>query len=320
MIALKKTLATVLMSLLAVLPARFAAADPVNPKHVAQDAKWYVHLDFAAAKKTVLYDTLLAAARQQFPVDDALAQIKAFLGVDPLTDISGVTIYNNSFEKDVAAVLIHGQIAPEPLRAALGNNPDFKETTYNNRALLSWTDNNDGKHKNGCFYAPGLVLMADHEATLKMAIDVLDGRKPAESPLVKSQTGGAFLYGSADLAAANDPKIGQLLSNTDAATASAGEVEGKVTLTLKLTAKNADTAAQIKKMIDGVMAFGELAAAREHPTASELIRQVKVNIDGTKITASFSHESKTLLDTLKKLDAEKKNATPKENPDKPQGL
>jgi hypothetical protein len=245
MFSLRKTFSISLMALLAVLPAGRVTADPVNAGHVARDAKWYVHLDFAAAKKTVLYDTVLAAARQRFPVDDTLAQVKAFLGVDPLTDINGVTVYNNSFEKDVAAILIHGRIAPGPIQAALGNNADYKETAYNNHALLSWTDNNDGKHKNGCFYAPGLVLMADQEGTLKMAIDVLDGRKPAESPLVKAPAAGAFVYGSADLAAGNDPKVGQLLSNTEAATASAGEVEGKVTLSVNLTAKNAQTGAQI---------------------------------------------------------------------------
>jgi hypothetical protein len=73
-------------------------------------------------------------------------------------------------------------------------------------------------------------------------------------------------------------------------------------------------------MLDGVIAFGELAAAREHPTAAALIQQVKVNVEGTKITATFSHDSKTILETLKKLDAEKKAAPAKEDDGKPQGL
>jgi hypothetical protein len=267
-----------------------------------------------------LYATVLEAARARFPVDDTIAQVKQFIGVDPLTDVSGVTVYNTSFEKDVAAILIHARVDQAMLTNALAQNRDFKQSGYNKHTLLSWTDNNDGKHKTGCFYADGLVLMADKEETLKMAVDVLDGAKPAGSPLVKPPAAGGFLYGSADLAASDDKNVGQLLSNSEAATASAGEVEGRVTLAVNLTARNGETAGQIRRMLDGLMALGTLAATRDHPTAAGLIRDVKVEAEGTRISASFTHDSKTILKTLEKLDAEKKAAPPKENPDKPQGL
>ena len=321
MVALKRTFAAVLVVLLMV--SGRAGADPVDAKNVAQDAKWYLHLDFAAAKGTVLYSTVLEAVRARFPLDDTLAQVKAFLGVDPLADITGVTVYNTSFEKDVAAVLLHGQITPGPIQAALSNNPDYKETAYNKHTILSWTDNNDGKHKTGCFYAPGLVVMADREETLRMAVDVLDGAKPGGSALVKgpAAAAGTFLYGSADLAASEDRKVGQLLSNTEAATASVGEVDGKATVTLRLTAKSAETAGQIMKMADGLIAFGTLATSRDYPTAAGLLKEVRVTNDGTHITAMFTHDSKTVVETLKKLDAEKKGAAAKDAVgEKPQGL
>jgi hypothetical protein len=320
MFAFRRTFAAVLvaLSMIGGLP---AVGGPVDAKHVAQDAKWYLHLDFAAAKQTVLYSTVLEAVRARFPLDDTLAQVKAFLGVDPLADISGVTVYNTSFEKDVAAILIHGQITPGPIQAALSNNPDYKETAYNKHTILSWTDNNDGKHKTGCFYSPGLAVMADREETLRMAVDVLDGAKPGGSALVKEPATGAFLYGSADLAASNERNVGQLLSNTEAATASAGEVDGKLTVTVRLTARSAETAGQIMKMADGLIAFGTLATSRDYPTAAELLKEVRVTNGGTHITATFAHDSKTVVETLKKLDAEKKGADAKGAAgEKPQGL
>ena len=317
---LKTRLAAACLALFTVLPAQ---AEPVVAKHVAKDAKWYVHLDFAAAKKTVLYNTVIEAVRAQFPLDDTLAQVKQFLGVDPLTDIGGLTVYNNSFEKDAAAILIHSNMASEPIRAALAQNGDYKETPYNKHTILSWTDNNDGKHKVGCFYGQGVVLMADKQATLQMAIDVLDGTKPAESPLVKAPAAGAFLYGSADLASSDDKNVSQLLSNSEAATASVTEVDGQATLGVNLTARSAETGAQIRKILDGVIAFGALAASREAPTAGELIKQVKLTSEGTRISASFTHDSKTILQTLQKLDAEKKAKPAAKDPavgEKPQGL
>jgi hypothetical protein len=308
----------------ALLPAFVTPADPVVAKHIAKDAKWYIHLDFAAAKQTVLYSTVLDAVRAHFPLDDTLAQVKQFLDVDPLTDINGFTVYNNSFEKDVAAIIVYAKVNPERFGQALAQNPDFKETRYNNHALLSWTDNNDGKHKNGCFYAPGIVLMADREATLKMAVDVLDGTTPAESPLAKKpEAAGAFLYGSADLAQAPDKNVSQLLSNSEAATASLGETDGKLKLAVNITARSPQTGVQLKKLLDGVKAFGELAASRDLPTAAALLQQVELTVDGTHISATFTHDSKTLLQTIQKLDAEHKAkgaGAPAAAGDKPQGL
>jgi hypothetical protein len=318
---LKKMLAA---ACLALLPALATAADPVVARHVAKDAKWYVHLDFATAKQTVLYSTVLDAVRARFPLDDTLAQIKQFLDVDPLTDINGFTVYNTSFEKDVVAIIVYAKVNPERFTQALAQSPDFKQAQYNKHLLLSWTDNNDGKHKNGCFFADGVVLMADQEATLKMAVDVLDGTKPAESPLAKKpEAAGAFLYGSADLAQAPDKNVSQLLSNSEAATASISETEGKLKLGVNITARSAQTGAQLKKLLDGVKAFGELATSRDMPTAAALLQQVELTAEGTHVSATFTHDSKTLFQTIQKLDAEHKAkaaATPAPADEKPQGL
>jgi hypothetical protein len=278
----------------------------VNARHLAADAKWYIHLDFEAARETAVFKELLDAARAQFPVDDGIAQLKAALGVNPLTDIAGVSIYNNSFEKDAAAVVIYAKVDAGLLNNAIAQNPDYKETPYAKHVLLSWTDNNDGKSKTGCFYGDGIVLMADKPASLKLAVDVLDGTKPGGSTLVKPPAKGAFLYAAANLAQAGDQNISQLLSNSDAVTACVAEADGNVAVTLNLTAKTAEQAAQLKRMLDGFKAFGALAAGRDMPTAAALIEKLQIAADGAKVIASFQHDSKTLLQTLQKLDEENK--------------
>lgn len=280
-------------------------AEPANANHVAADAKWYVHLDVDAAKKTVLFDQLLTAFKAQVPLDEVLNTLKTNIGVNPLTDISGITVYNNSFEKDVAAIVIYAKIDAALLNAALANNPDYKETEYKNHMLLGWTDNNDQKHKNGCFYRDGIVLMADKIDTLKWAVDVLDGAKPAGSSLVKAPAKGTFLNAAADLGRSEDPNVSHLLSATEAATASAGETDGKLHLAVHLTAQTPEQALQIKKILDGLAAFGQIAT-RELPAATEVINQFKVTSEGAKVQASFEHDSKTLLETLQEIDRQKK--------------
>jgi hypothetical protein len=199
------------------------------------------------------------------------------------------------------------------LNNAIAQNPGYKETAYGKHMLLEWTDNNDGKQKNGCFYGDGIVLMADKPDTLKLAVDTLDGAHPVGSALVKPAPPGAFLYGSADLAQSDDKNVSQLLSNSEAANAHVAEQDGNLVLTVNLTAKTTEQAAQIKKMIDGVKAFGQLAT-RDFPTASSLIEKLQVVADGAKVTATFQHPSSTILQTLQKLDQEKKAKLAKPQP------
>src|SRR5258706_15012782 len=92
------------------LLAPLASAGPVNSKHVPADAKWYLHLDLEAAKETALFNQVLDAVKLQFPIEEVVAQLKAGIGGKPLTDTTAVTVYNHSFEHDVAAVVIYAQI------------------------------------------------------------------------------------------------------------------------------------------------------------------------------------------------------------------
>jgi len=280
-------------------------AEPANANHVAADAKWYVHLDVDAAKKTVLFDQLLSAFKAQIPIDEIANTLKTNIGVNPLTDISGITVYNNSFEKDVAAVVVYAKIDGALLNAALASNPDYAEAEYNNHTLLSWTDRNDNKHKNGCFYRDGIVVMSDKMETLKLAVDVLDKTKPGGSSLVKAPVKGTFLNGAADLGQSDDPNVSHILSATEAATASVGETDGKLRIALHLTTRTPEQAGQIRKVLEGVGAFGQLAT-RELPAAGELIKQFNVTTDGTKVDVTFEHDSKTILQTLQEIDRQKK--------------
>jgi hypothetical protein len=96
-----------------------------------------------------------------------------------------------------------------------------------------------------------------------------------------------------------------------------------LTVSVRLTARSAETAGQILKMAEGMKAFGELATGRDYPTAAGLLKEVQIKKDGTHITATFAHDSKAVIETLKKLDAEKKGAAKQKEDgagEKPQGL
>ncbi|HSI34860.1 MAG: hypothetical protein ACAI43_25200 [Phycisphaerae bacterium] len=285
--------------------ARAAVAGPVEPGHVAADAKWYVHLDAEAAKKTVLFQQVLDLVKARTPLEEQLDQLKQVIGVNPLTDIAGITIYNTSFEQDVAALLIYAKVDQVVLGGMVAQSPEYKEQAYGKHKLMTWTDANDGKHKAGVFYKDGLIVMADSAETAKAAVDVLDGTKQGNSPLVKAQAKGNFFSAAATLGLSPDQNVSRLLSNTEAATAAAGEVDGRIKVVVNLVAKSAEEGAQLKTMLDGLRAMAVLGA-HQTPTAGKLLQQVNLSADGAKLTAVFEHDSKDAIETLKKLDEENK--------------
>ncbi len=302
----RKSLAAVACLALAVVAIpRTALAAPINAKEVSSDAKWYIHLDFEALKKTAIYGQILDEVRLNVPIDDFLPQLKAAIGINPLTDITGVTVYNTSFEKDVAAVMVYAKFDKDLLTNAVAQNPDYAATDYNKHTIQKWTDANDGKTKMGCIYGDNVILMGDKEATIKMAIDVLDAKTASGPALIKEAPKGAFLYGSADLAKAGDANVSQLLSNSQAALATASEVDGKLGINVNLTAKTVEQGTQLKALLDGIKAFGELGA-KDMPTAVEVLHGIKVSVDGAKVNIALQHDAKTIIETVKKFDAENK--------------
>jgi len=308
------------VALLGVFIGRSSLAGPADEKALPADAKWYVHLDVEALRGTVLFQKALEFAKAQIPLEEQLGMLKQMIGVNPLTDISGITVYNNNFDKDVAAILIYAKVDQATLAGAVAQNPNYAETDYNKHKVLTWVDANDGKKKAGCFYKDGLIIMGDKSETVQMAVDVLDGTRPAGSALVKTPAKGSFLNASAHLGLAKDQVVSRMLSNTEAATATAGEVDGVFNVSVSLVAKTAEAAGQIRAMVDGTKA---MIALGDSPSAAKLIQMVKVSTEGAKLVASFEHDSKDLIETLKKLGEEKKakdvknNQAPVTDPNKP---
>ncbi|HYE20406.1 MAG TPA: hypothetical protein VEA69_18310 [Tepidisphaeraceae bacterium] len=293
------------MAGIALASARTAVAGPVEAGHVAADAKWYVHLDAEAAKQTVLFKDVLELVRAKTPLEEQLDQLKQVIGINPLTDIAGITVYNTSFEQDVLALLIYAKVDQVVLAGLVAQSPDYKEQAYGKHKLMTWTDANDGKHKAGVFYKDGLIVMANSAETAKGAVDVLDGTKQGNSALVQAQPKGNFFSGAATLGLSPDQNVSRLLSNSEAATAAAGEVDGRIRVVVNLVAKSAEDGAQLKTLLEGLKAMAVLGA-HQTPTAGKLVQQVKLSAEGVNVTGVFEHDSKDAIETLKKLDEENK--------------
>lgn len=280
--------------------ARSAWAGPVNARHISPDAKWYLHLDAEAFRKTALYDKLLADAKGQAGFADKLDQLTAVLGMNPLTDISGVTLYNDSFEPQQVAILIYAKVDGPKLTAAVSNCPDFKSTDRGTHTLLSWTDPNDSKDKYACIYDESLVVMGSRMDLLKKAVDVLDARKDPGGRVIKDLPKAAFLEASADQTAVSDERMSKLLSQADVASLTASETDGKVGVTLTVTGRDGEKAGLVAKAAEFFIGLGQ-TNEQAPAVVKEMLKEIKVSVLGTSVRATLVEDVAKLHDNLKAL-------------------
>lgn len=80
----------------------------------------------------------------------------------------------------------------------------------------------------------------------------------------------------------------------------AGEKEEKFYLEVNLTAKSAEAAENIGKMLRGIIAFGMLAG-EEHPKLAEMARAVELYVQGKEVKVYFSWNSDEIYVVLKEI-------------------
>src|ERR1043165_9078392 len=88
-----------------------AVAGPINMNWVAPDAAWIVHIDVDAVRGSTIGKFIIANWDKE---DEAeLAAVKAKIGIDPVHDLKGVTVFGKS------------RNTVTPLRSCTGSIPIF---------------------------------------------------------------------------------------------------------------------------------------------------------------------------------------------------
>jgi hypothetical protein len=306
-------------------------AGPVDQKQISADAKWAVHADVEALLASDTGKFVLAEIEKQPQAQAGLKVFATTFGIDLTKDIKGITLYGADFSDKTGVAIINCKFDKDKLTTILKTNPTYKESKLGERTVHQWQDQAPaGKAadkdkapaeeatakptKYGVFFADDLAVITQDRDVLAVALDVLDGKKDnlTKGALAKALTApkGAFLTGAlCDLAQAAKGKPepqAALFKKMDSATLVAGEDAGKVFAHLSVTAVDAQTATDLRKMADGFLAFLDLAKdmqneAGQHAipaSLSAIIKDVKVASDGATVNADLSTDSKNVVEFL----------------------
>lgn len=254
-----------------------------NPAQVAADATWVVHVDVDALRASTFFQKAYAKAiESDRRVREGLDRVRKDLGLDVEKDLHGVTVYGRRLRSNEGVLLFNAAIDAKDLAAKAKYLPDYTSIAHGKHEIHRWTDakGKSGEHAvHAVFYASDLVVFAVQAEELKTALDVLDGASPGlakTSPLaVASPLGTGFTLRAAALAEAELPFKSPLVTQSESLRVSAGEHEGEVFFEASLGMRTAETAAQVKAIVDGLRAMVELQQGQD-AMAIELIRAMQI--------------------------------------------
>jgi hypothetical protein len=263
--------------------ASFTQAAPFDAKEVSADVKWAAHLDVDA----LLASSLAKTAREQIlkenpKIEAQLAAARNLFRFDPLADLHGVTVYGTQLKEGTGVCVIHAKIDQKLIIDLVKTNADYESTAYGKYELHSWKKPGSSKYDVGAFFKPDVIVLAASLDELKAALDVLDGTKPNISAdyasLASAIPPGTYLIaGAKDLAAAKLHPEFPVFRQVDSVLLAAGENQGQVFAGAALTMKDAETAKNVKAVLDGGAAFATLVKG-DDAEVMKLVHAVKATL------------------------------------------
>jgi len=313
---MRKLMTLLIVSVL--LAAGPALAGQLLKSQLSSDADWVAQLNLEQLVKSQLGRFIRAELDKQ-GLEEQLQGFQTIFSFHPIDDIRDVTIYGKGNDREKAVALFEGSFDKDKLVALVRMNPEYKKLKHGDIVVHSWVDENKkdpngpDQRMYGCAYKDNMVVLGAGLDAVKQAVDVLSGSAAnAEAAGVFKQTvlnaEGAFFQVAAN--AVNDLGDHQneaaLLEQTDKFGGAIGEDDGKFYVNLSLRAESEEIAQNVKKMIEGIIAFLTLAGS-EHPSLAEVAKKLDIsNVDRT-ITVNFESTPESVFEFLKDLWQAEKN-------------
>ncbi|MBN1674271.1 MAG: hypothetical protein JXR37_24695 [Kiritimatiellae bacterium] len=299
---------------LTVLTAGSLFGGPFRQERVAAEAQWVVHADverFGGSQigAFILKQLSTAEANNKF------AAFQAIFNFDPRSDLQALTLYGQDNLPQHGVALIRGNFDADRLVTLVRAKDTYEEIGYGEHVIHSWLEKKDEEPQQkrrgrgyegpsfGCMHADGTLVMSGDLDTAKAALDVLDGKRPN---LTAAERFGGLPGGKEPcffVAVANLGQMPQLnaktaiVQKTDKLALSVCEANGRLDARLVLTARDADTALQIQKLVDGMTALA-LLAAEQTPALARLAGAVRTELQGDAVLVCVDYPVQDLVAAL----------------------
>jgi hypothetical protein len=239
----------------------FALAAPLRagelaPAEIPPNAEWLLHADLDAMRASETGKAVFAEIETKH--GDQLRAFKRMFSLHPVTDLRDVTLYGNG-KKDHAVALIDGSFDKAHMEEVVKAADDYSAGEHSGVTIHTWTDK--GARQHAAFASEGLLVFSRQEGLLKAALDTVKGNAPAPADAFFTADGAKPLVcGRARLAGIEMPAdAARILTMASGLTLAISENAGRFSIRAGVEAADAAAADRMRRMLDGVIAFAEVA-------------------------------------------------------------
>ena len=289
----------VALTAIVLLSAEFASAGPMVPKDISADAKWFGHANLDALHSMTLVKNLKEKSPIFKQYQAKANELAKKLGISSMEDVLGATLYSNRYESQVGVALVYVKYSdPEKMVGLLKEQyPDHKTSEHGSRTLYHWTVNLYGVNLDmtGTLASDKLIVIGSDAEQVKVALDVLDGKKPGiakDAPLIKGMPKDAlFAARCIDVPEAyRKTSSCPVLSNCKSASTVWIEKNGLISGKYEFLAVSKEMASNLKNNVEGIKTLGNFGYGNI-PAVRNVLDGIKYKGSGKMVLVTFNASS-----------------------------
>jgi len=296
---------------LSVSAARAAEAN----KYVPADAEAVVHVNVKQILGSPLAKKLLLPQIEKALKDnEQLQQLLTLVGLDPLKDVSGITISNAGQKGDKVLVVFHGKFNADKINTAAeavakDKKGDFKITKIGGKNVY------ESPAKDRTLYSTLVddrsLLVATNKDYIAAA---LDGKTGRINQALKSVVGGVDAKQSIWAALLVTDEIRKSLAQKDGPGAAIApklkaitggvNITDSIAVTVQVQTNDPKAARELRDFGDqakGLLAFVGAQNEEVKPFTDELLKTLKINAEKTDVSVSFKFSGAIVEKAIEKL-------------------
>lgn len=273
---------------------------PFDSRLIPSDARWVVHLDLEAARKSTCCTFLLQESSAARRLREQLSVFEDATGVNLWQDIDRATVFGVSYDpRDAVAIVLASPTIDEFIdRHRKEHRGPWSVIEHGDRAIHRFEEGDRVQYVSIFPCEEGakrLIILTQDLGHLIRTVDRLDQREDGKSPSVEAGT-GLNLDGARDGAILTGAALGmnRISGSTDrSATVQRierlafvfGEADGGVYFDLDLLADSPDGATHLVEMARSTAAWlTSLAGASSERAAHTLTSATTIGTDGREVT------------------------------------
>ena len=292
---------------LLVAAALSAVAGPVQRSQVAADAKWLLHLDADAFKRTALGGQFMTDV---LDVKSAKAKEDLKAGLDFVLDwrqIHSITAYGSQHSqhgdpKGILLIQTDMLVQPALERAIAKNIPNLRVERFEYTPAPLYQLNGDPWV---AFQPGGLVVLSKARESVEKALAVFSGERANLTSTTTFEGYPAapfsfFMLGVAEGLGqdVNLPPNAAVLKKAEGGRLVIGEKGDRVALRLEVKTASAEVAQQIQQVLQGLLALGALSADQK-PDLAALVQGASVAQNGAMVSVGVELPVAKVLNKIK---------------------